>query len=521
MKLNLQILREELAPVSFEAHIIYAVTDFPCVLPRLYRAGMPFEGAYAYVARAADLPEHPSVEGGSPSIISIGYPPEAYMRAPFSTLLTDDDVDAMDVFDRAVEVFERYDEWGCAMQKVVDDNGPLKAIGQLAEPYLNNPIYVQGSSFKCLFHITGPLDTLSPEQRKGYLGAYGGGPVPLSDNSYLPLEGINELISDPEYLEAIEADGPTIYNGDMYIFRDLFCNIGEHGHYVARVCVDELYHAFTERDFANVAILALYLAKGLHGEDVDSYNRPRDLDAVLESLLSHHLIDEQRIVSVLTEYHWSVSDRYFCMVMESKSEDHSWMTLKALAIQLMADLPSECYVVFDNQLVFIFNLTQIQLTRDDVLERSIPRFRDNLLSAGISETFNDFKNLYYYYTQAISALTIGKKLNPMFWYFQYEDYNLDNMVRRCKGTQIAETFYPRGLRLLMEHDEQKDANLVGLLRIYLDCNMSITETTRAAFMHRNTCMYRVNRIEEISHLELSDPKVRLELNLAFAIMDLR
>jgi len=517
MKINLQILAEELAPLTFERALSSAPDVFPFAMPKPFCAGSTVEDSYVYIARAADLPVAPAIDGPHPSLICIGEPPADYRSSGFDMLVTHDEITVLALLDRALEVFERYDAWGRKMQALLDENAPLKRLGEVSYPFFNNPIYFQGSGFKCIFYVFDKKDLATSKNLNFYYDTAGNVIVP--DGSYLPLDAINELISDPEYVNAINATGPTIYSGEPYGFRCLFYNIGVASNSIARLCIDETCRDLTEKDYALIAILGDYLEKGLRGKDFDNYDRPKDLDLVLESLLDHHLVDEQRIIDVLTAYRWNVDDSYFCMVMESKSEDHHWKTLKTLALQLTSQLPSECYLVFDERLVFVFNLTQTQLTKDDVLERSIPLFRDNLLSAGISETFADFKYLYYFYQQAISALTLGKLQDPMFWYFPYGNYNLDNFITRGKGKQIIETFLPRGLRLLMAHDHDTGSDLVALLHDYLDCNMSITETTRKAYIHRNTCMYRVKRIEEISKLNLEDPDVRLELQIAFKLME--
>ena len=44
-------------------------------------------------------------------------------------------------------------------------------------------------------------------------------------------------------------------------------------------------------------------------------------------------------------------------------------------------------------------------------------------------------------------------------------------------------------------------------------NLSVTKTVGKTYIHRNTCMRQIKRIEKISQLDLDDPKTRLELEL--------
>lgn len=522
MKLNLQILGDELSPLPCRR----SYTDGPevrrCMLPRVYRHGVVLEDTYVYVAQAALLPDRPpSARGAHPSIVSIGTPPAAYRDAPFNLLEFDEDIAAVDLMDRLLQIFARYDDLGEQMSRVIEGKRPLKEIGQLAMPFLGNPLYVQGASFKCLFHVAKGLNGLPADVRKSYVEEYGGGQVPLPDNSFLPLDGINELLSDPAYLQSEHTCVPLIYEGKSSPFRGLYYNIVIEGNQVARLYIDELFHRFTDRDFALIALLGDWIGRGMQDQDLDSFSRPKDIDLVLESLLAHRLVDERRIERVVASCGWNPNDSFFCMVLKSKSSDQSQMTLKTLALLLSRQLPSCCYTVFEEHLVLICNITVEKTTQDELVERLIPLFRDNLLSAGVSSVFHDFKDLFYFHDQAIKALELGICKDPSLWYFRYRDFNLENIVARCKGNTLPEALYPDGLRVLMAHDEENESDLTSLLRVYLDCNMSIIETVRATYMHRNTCMYRIKRIREISGLDLDDASVRLELQIAFAIMSVR
>lgn len=126
----------------------------------------------------------------------------------------------------------------------------------------------------------------------------------LSESAPLPSDAINTLISDAEYNHAIETTEPAIYSGALYGFRLLFYNIRVNGVFVARICVDEVVSPLTDRDFALIKIPGHYLGKGLAAERVYSFSRPKDMDNILHSLLSHLLIPEKKIHHVLESSGW-------------------------------------------------------------------------------------------------------------------------------------------------------------------------------------------------------------------------
>jgi len=516
MKLNLQIICHELGRERFETCYAHDATTFDCAYPLPYTASGQIKPEVVYVVRAEDLPAYPAAQ--RPSLICIGMPPDIYLDSDASIIWTQEEIDVISLLAEVSAVFARCDAWAESMQEVLDDEEPIRLIGELAQPFIENPIIFGKPGFRCIFHVASVLEERSPEKFRAYCKDFDTEGMTMEEDAYPTLETINEMISDPEYQRSMNADVPTIYSGVKFGYQSLFLNIGTGGSYVARITIDGVQRDFDEADFGLIKIIARYLEKGIRGKDVESFNRPKDLDEILGDLLAHRLIPEQRIATVLEGYRWRVDDEYFCMVMESTSFSRQSSVLKASAAQVALRLPSECYTIFDDRLVFVFDLTRIRMEQKDVLERAIPLFRDSFLTAGISTSFFDFKNLYYFHQQAVAALTLGKRRDPMFWYFRYDNYLLDDLIARVKGNRISEALYPTGLRKLIAYDAERGCDLVPLLRVYLETGMNEAETVRATYMHRNTCDYRLKRIREIGGFDFADPDTRLSLEIAFKIM---
>ena len=51
------------------------------------------------------------------------------------------------------------------------------------------------------------------------------------------------------------------------------------------------------------------------------------------------------------------------------------------------------------------------------------------------------------------------------------------------------------------------------------CSTAAWETAKRLFIHRNSLLYRVQRIEELTALDLDDPATRLHLLLSYAVLD--
>jgi len=94
------------------------------------------------------------------------------------------------------------------------------------------------------------------------------------------------------------------------------------------------------------------------------------------------------------------------------------------------------------------------------------------------------------------------------------------LLLRASTRDDLEAFARRALQPLLEHDRAHGGELVATLRAYLDEDRVQRRVAARCFIHVNTVVYRVHRIEELLGADLGDPKTVFDLTLALRIMDL-
>jgi len=72
---------------------------------------------------------------------------------------------------------------------------------------------------------------------------------------------------------------------------------------------------------------------------------------------------------------------------------------------------------------------------------------------------------------------------------------------------------------LLEHDRRHGADLMGTLRAYLEEDRVQRRVAARCFIHVNTVVYRINRIEQLLGRSLSDPSTVFDVTLALRILD--
>jgi PucR family transcriptional regulator, purine catabolism regulatory protein len=78
-------------------------------------------------------------------------------------------------------------------------------------------------------------------------------------------------------------------------------------------------------------------------------------------------------------------------------------------------------------------------------------------------------------------------------------------------------FCERTLGSLLEYDMRQHADLIKTLEAFFACHGNLSQTAEMLIVHRNTLLYRMNRINEIAEIDLNRPETRLALHLALTI----
>ena len=93
------------------------------------------------------------------------------------------------------------------------------------------------------------------------------------------------------------------------------------------------------------------------------------------------------------------------------------------------------------------------------------------------------------------------------------------LLRSSAREELAE-FATRTLRPLLDPARGNGAELLRTLRVYLEEDRVQRRAAARCFVHVNTIVYRVHRIQELLGVDLADPAAVFDLTLALRILDL-
>lgn len=137
------------------------------------------------------------------------------------------------------------------------------------------------------------------------------------------------------------------------------------------------------------------------------------------------------------------------------------------------------------------------------------------LSIGIGRAVDNLDRLPESYEQALEALDIGMVFQPKEGgVVSFDNLGVLYWLRHLPAEVRAGNPFHRAVQLLAEHDTHHSTGLIGTLETYLDTGCNAQQAAERLYLHRNTLAQRLARIESLTLLDLRDPSVLLNLNVA-------
>jgi sugar diacid utilization regulator len=112
------------------------------------------------------------------------------------------------------------------------------------------------------------------------------------------------------------------------------------------------------------------------------------------------------------------------------------------------------------------------------------------------------------------ALRLQKTLLPGSSACEYPKLGIFRMLAAIPNLTEVETFVREWLGSLLDYDARRKAELVHTLTQYLEHGGNYDATAAELSVHKSTLKYRLQRIRELTGLELNDPDVHFNLQLA-------
>jgi purine catabolism regulator len=119
--------------------------------------------------------------------------------------------------------------------------------------------------------------------------------------------------------------------------------------------------------------------------------------------------------------------------------------------------------------------------------------------------------------EAKQALTMGRRLSGVGRLTRFEDLGVYRLIFAAERLPELAAFHDDALSALIGYDRNHGGDLIRTLKAFFDAKGGPKEAASLLDVHRNTVLYRLERVRDLTGLDLDDADVRLRLHLALCV----
>ena len=281
-----------------------------------------------------------------------------------------------------------------------------------------------------------------------------------------------------------------VYDGYTYRF------IGAQG--VKKACI-----VFIEGDDSHASKMAEILSITL-GSIKGIYDEKYDKGSFIKNIILDNILPSDIHVKS-SELHLNAEDHR--VVVVAKFSGFSNVTPYEIVNALITDKSRDYIINIPDQDVVIVkeiakNTTTEQIEKFclDLIDTAAKEYSVKVVT-GVSSTVDNLKDLARAYKEARISLEVGKVFDIEKPIMSYENLGIGRLIYQLPTTLcdifLGEVFKKGSL-------ESLDRETLMTVQSFFENNLNVSETSRKLFVHRNTLVYRLEKIRKLTGLDLRE-----------------
>lgn len=160
------------------------------------------------------------------------------------------------------------------------------------------------------------------------------------------------------------------------------------------------------------------------------------------------------------------------------------------------------------------DLRELAANLFEELTRRLPAGSGVAVSMGVGRVRGSPSGIRQSHQEAKQALTMGRRLRGPGHLTRFDDLGVFRLLFAAQDLPELRAFHDETLGTLAAYDRAHGAELLRTLEAFFAARCGPKEAAAILGVHRNTVLYRLDRVRELTGLDLDDADVRLRLHLA-------
>lgn len=319
-------------------------------------------------------------------------------------------------------------------------------------------------------------------------------------------EGVRYIAEQGLDAELARTRGPVVRRNDVFGLNTMTQAACAHGICLARVMMLERTHAFGPGDEEAFCWLVRLVAQEVQKNGLLSTN-----DAQAGPYFLARLLDDESPNPMATSRRMALVGfqplpQLFVVVVRRREGALDAAGARNVRAHLSAFLAHSLSTFYEGELVALVSrrpAPQLPAPDEEALARACAA---NGLVAGISNAFAEVTDVQSHLRQARSAIRYGSAYTKVMedtGVYRYSEYTYMEMLDICNDRVNLMNYVHPGVWALHEHDCAHGSELVETLFAYIQNGCNTARTAALLSLHKNTLLYRLGRIKEITGNDLA------------------
>lgn len=505
MQLPLYLFLEELHQTCRNIAGAFDDEDALCGGIRLYADGMDYEECVLYVLQENQVGSY------FPFSKNCGFRPPAIIFCENAvdqiqiknTVICSGGEGFSHVFNRLQKLRDRCNTLDLALTECNGRHAPYREYLELCYPFIQNPMILYDHDYIIISDSRGlhPL----PDDTDWINLTTAGYWIPEVRTTALFDMGDRKYPSNQAYY----------YDSNRFFHNFALMNLREDGVFFSTICVHEIFTPLTKSHLFFINQLGWKLLPRFR-EEVTQMLQAKDMfDRFLQSMLLKNTYSEEFIASRLQLMGWEFSSKYFVFGFADTSD-----------VLQSTYFPKRMQNIFHNCRTVPVEDLQVTVVhvQDSIHMKDFPALiaiiRDSVVKCGVSSMLNSFSEITMGYQQVRAAIELGSQIAPTAWIYEYEKYAIDYIVKFAMQNSPLSMLCHSAVLQLMHEDQENGTCYLDTLATYLTCEKNIGKIAEQLFIHRNTLMYRLEKIRALTGIDYDDTEEMEHVLLSIRILRL-
>lgn len=461
-----------------------------------------------YVCKAEDFSLVSEIQNAN--VISIGDASSYVYGAALECVVLAADVNPIAVTNALSQIFAWFNDWDERLDRAIRNVTDLHAIGEVGVEVFENDCCLIDRPQRMLFHAH-PMG----DERYGETFAD-------RENAYFPKEQIEAFKKSAEYEEASRSKYPIVISNEGFLpYRTLQFLLFDEDVVVGSVTIDEIWRSLKQSDYS----LAYYYGTKVKSVLLAETNLYRNMDseglgAMMRAMVVDGVKYGGKLEKTLARVGWSLGDEYVCALIIGSGDASKRYSLSQTALYFFSAFDEMHVVDLDAEhMLLVFNFSKSARKDGRFTSRIVECMSGGDCLCAISNSFEDFRQLPMYKLQAELTLSVGMEKHPDRRIYVFSEMALDVVLQRGVAGLSVDALMTRKLHNLIAGDEGRKGNLLETLRVYLRTGCNATKAMNQLGIQRTAFYHRLNRISQLSGLDLDSYRSRLYLMIVFEFLD--